>query len=170
MEERWSDVAGWAGYAVSTLGNLRGKRGGLLSLQHDKDGYRCAYIGPRKAGKMVKVHRLVVQAFVGPIPEGYCVNHINGRKDDNRVENLEVVTLAQNTQHGFTSLGRIGKNTNPTKGAEHHNASLNEEAVREIRRLYASGERQVDLAKRFETPQTNISAIVRRKAWAHIAD
>lgn len=54
-------------------------------------------------------------------------------------------------------------------GAKHGNAILVDDDIREMRRLYATGEyRQVDLAGIFGTDQTNVSLIVRRKAWAHV--
>lgn len=67
---------------------------------------------------------------------------------------------------------RNGRHTVPERtprGETNGWAKLTADQVREIRALYATGEwRQVDLAKRFGTPQPNISAILRRKAWAHI--
>lgn len=54
------------------------------------------------------------------------------------------------------------------RGSRNGAARLDEDAVREIRRLYAAGHRQVDLAKQFGTPQPNISKIVRREAWTHL--
>jgi hypothetical protein len=168
MDERFADLPGWPGYRVSSLGRLYGRRGRQLAGYRDKDGYHCVAVGPRGRSTAIKVHRAVAAAFVGPIPEGMQVNHKNGVKDDNRVENLEIVTPAENTRHGFAALGRIGKNTNPTKGTAHHNSSLTEDSVREIRRLYAAGCTQVELAQKFQTAQTNISRIVRRTAWAHV--
>lgn len=47
------------------------------------------------------IHRLVVETFIGEIPVGLEVNHIFGQKADNRLENLEVVTHAKNTQHAW---------------------------------------------------------------------
>jgi hypothetical protein len=47
------------------------------------------------------VHRLVVEAFIGEIPAGLEVNHISGQKVDNSIENLEVVTHAENTKHAW---------------------------------------------------------------------
>lgn len=168
MIERWAEVAGWPGYRISTSGTLLGKRGGPLAGFQDKNGYRCAYLGPRLRGASIKVHRLVAAAFIGPIPEGMQVNHINGVKSDNRLENLEIVTPAENIRHSFQKLGRVGANTNPAKGVSHHNARLTADEVKDIRRLYAAGIKQVTLAERFNTPQTNVSSIVRRKAWAHV--
>src|SRR5699024_2829267 len=42
-------------------------------------------------------HRLVAEAFIGEIPKGYVVNHINGIKHDNRIDNLEIITEKENS-------------------------------------------------------------------------
>lgn len=49
--------------------------------------------------KNIYVHRAVYQAFCGDIPEGKEINHINCKRDDNRLSNLEVVTPSQNSNH-----------------------------------------------------------------------
>lgn len=64
------------------------------------------------------VHFLVASNFIGEIPEGMQVNHINEDKHDNRVENLEIVTPAQNCAHG-TRNERIAK-TLKGKIKQHH--------------------------------------------------
>lgn len=171
MTEQFADVFGWPGYRVSTIGRVFGKRSRPIAGYRDKDGYHCVLFKDHGKRAGLKVHRLVVGAFLGPIPEGMQVNHINGIKDDNRLENLEVVTPSANTKHGFDSLGRVGKNTNPCKGESHHNASMNAEIVREIRRLYATGEHtQKELAVLFKTGQNHISRLVRRESWTHVID
>ena len=166
----WADVEGWPGYRVSRYGCVSGPRRAKLAGYRDKNGYCCVglYAGGQRPSN-VKVHRLVAAAFIGPIPEGMQVNHINGVKHDNRVENLEIVTLADNIRHSFNVLGRKGRNVRPVFGSGHHHASLTEDEVAMIRHLYAKGARQVDLAMCFRTPQTNISRIVRGEAWRHVA-
>lgn len=70
-----------------------------LKLRKLPDGYlqfdRCQN-GKRKS---IRVHRAVWEAFNGPIPEGYEINHINTVRDDNRLENLELVTPSGNQLH-----------------------------------------------------------------------
>lgn len=168
MSERWAAVDGWPKYRVSSAGVVTGPRGHPLAGARDKNGYHCIYIGPRKAGALLKVHRAVVSAFVGPIPEGMHVNHKNGVKDDNRVENLEIVTPHQNVLHGYRTLGRQGRNSNPARGVGHSNATFSEADVREMRRLYAAGEKQWEIAQHFRSSQATVSKIVRREAWAHL--
>lgn len=58
--------------------------------------------------KSFYVHRLVAETFIGPIPKGEVVNHLNENKLDNRLENLEICTVTQNNNHG-TRNERIAK-------------------------------------------------------------
>ena len=80
---------------------------------HDKDGYlRVGLIHKTGKQKSVQVHRLIAKVFI-PNPENKpCVNHKNGKKDDNRVENLEWVTVSENTKHAFRVLGVPPNKTN----------------------------------------------------------
>jgi len=168
MMERWAELNGWPGYWISNGGTLRGPRGFPLATVGDKNGYRTVYIGNKKRGALIKLHRAVVAAFIGPVPPGMHVNHKNGVKDDNRVENLEIVTPRENVLHGFRVLGRKGCNTKPNRGSAHHNARLTEDDVRELKRLRGQGFTQVRLAARFGISQTNVSRILRGEAWPHV--
>ena len=147
-----------------------GPKGKPLKGYIDRYGYHCVTLWNRCTMKSDSVHRLTAGAFLGPIPKGMQVNHKNGIRTDNRLANLEIVTPSDNVRHSFRVLNRIGKNTNPSKGEAHHHSSLTADKVREIRKLYSDGWTQVRLAARFETQQTNISMIVRRRAWRHVAD
>ena len=57
------------------------------------------YVQVRLDGVLLLAHRIIWENMVGPIPKGMEINHINGRKDDNRLCNLELVTHAHNMQH-----------------------------------------------------------------------
>ena len=112
--EIWKEVNGFENdYEISSLGNLRSKerfvkhyKGGLRKYQSqsktsriNKYGYlRCTL---KKDGLIYNfsVHRLVAEAFLENSKNKPNVNHINGIKNDNRIENLEWVTQSENTTH-----------------------------------------------------------------------
>lgn len=66
------------------------------------------------------VHRLVAMAFIGEIPQGMEINHKNGIKTDNRVENLEIVTHVENMHHARDVLGFDFGTLRNRKGKKHH--------------------------------------------------
>lgn len=114
--ERWKPVVGFEGYyEVSDWGRLRsldrqivtrsGKqkpyKGKIISLHHHVTGYVMAILHKNRFKKTAKIHRLVAEAFI-PNPEGKPdVNHLNGIKDDNRLENLEWATASENILHAI---------------------------------------------------------------------
>lgn len=107
ITEVYVAVVGFEGqYDVSNFGNVRslsgGKRRGKQLKLSNRFGYRAVSIG----GKTQSVHRLVAKAFI-PNPEGKPqVNHIDGVKDNNHVENLEWATAQENIRHSFDVLGQ----------------------------------------------------------------
>lgn len=123
-------------YQISSLGRARSFKAGkvkILSPVYDGKGY--AYVGIHKDGeqKKIHIHVLVALAFI-PNPENKpFVNHINGIKSDNRVENLEWVTPSENVQHALkTGLMK--------SGCDRFDALLTADQVREIRRDCVPGD------------------------------
>lgn len=112
MTETWAAVVGWEGlYEVSDRGRVRGldriiQRGNssmripgrMKVAQANHDGRLRVHL--QRAGSSVKlqVHRLVLQAFVGPCPPGMECRHLNGDEQDNRVENLRWGTPSENAR------------------------------------------------------------------------
>ena len=108
-------------------------------------------------------HRLVWLHFNGPIPQGFTVNHKNGRKQDNRPENLELATHSQQVIHALRILGvgRIDQS-----GEKNAMAKLTAEQVAIIRKRRASGEKLVSIATDFGVTFQTISKIARGNRWS----
>lgn len=104
-------------YYVSNFGRIAYKRSDnrfyLYKQQIDKKGY------VRIGNKSVFAHRLVVTAFISEIPDDKVINHKNGIKTDNRVENLEIVTQKVNVIHAINVLGKFHVGLNGRFGKDH---------------------------------------------------
>ncbi len=109
-------IKNWEHYLISNRGLIFNTRtGNLKKPGHDRKGYlRIRLIDGRGRQATKKVHRLVAQAFLPNYSESLQVNHKNFIKDDNRVENIEMVTQSQNTKHAWDNgrmrLTKKGKN------------------------------------------------------------
>jgi hypothetical protein len=100
--EEWRDVPGFPGFKVSSFGRVTGQRVEVLKPSSDKDGYTRVSLNK----KYVKIHRLVALAFLPNPLNKPTINHINGDKADNRVENLEWHTRQEQARHRCSVLGK----------------------------------------------------------------
>lgn len=170
--EVWMPVIEFEGlYEVSNEGRVRrcgvdctGRRryvGHILKASPVRGGYlKVGLSRDRKLYNRI-VSCLVMRAFVGPTPEGQQVNHKNGDKTNNRLENLEYLTAAQNYRHALDVLHH-----QPVCGQVHWAAILTTAQIGEIRQRAASGERQCDIARSFGVYPAHVSRIVNRKTRA----
>ena len=119
----WKVSPTWPGYEASSDGRVRRYNGGVEIKQTlHSSGYRVVNIlakrcqrdiwGNGKGVKRIGVHRVVMDAFVGPVPDGQEVNHIDHDKVNNRPENLEYVTHAENIQKAVAA-GRWPRQRDP---------------------------------------------------------
>lgn len=174
-EEIWMSIPGMEGrYDVSNLGCVRSwikhapsntflDKPKILKLAIHESGYRIVSVGPRNQVKQRKVHRLVLLAFVGPKPEDELTRHLDGNKDNNRLDNLKYGTLEENTEDSI-------KHGSIPIGSKNGQAKLNEEKVLRIIELYSTGNFfQKELAEEFEISQVVISKIVTGTSWAHVS-
>lgn len=176
MKEQWMPVVGYEDiYEISSIGRCRrsGKARGarighiLKPFIHRATGYFTYSLCLDSQNKTHSAHRLVAGAFLGPIPKGQHVNHKNGVRTNNRVENLEVVTCAENNLHAYRVLGR--KSVMPgLKGSKHPMSKLKEENITTIKSLSANGMKQNKIAQKFGVDRALISLIVNNKIWKHI--
>jgi hypothetical protein len=108
-------------------------------------------------------HRVVWTYLIGRIPPGLVINHINGVKDDNRPQNLELVTPSENARHAVRVL-RVGRCANQD-GGRNHAAKLRAEDIIEIRARRSKGELLRSIAKDYGVTMQAISKVVRRDRW-----
>jgi hypothetical protein len=111
-------------------------------------------------------HRLVWLHFKGEIPLGMTVNHKNGNKADNRMENLELATMSEQRIHAIRVLN-CGRTIPRGELNPKHQAT--ESMVAEIRRRHDAGEKEIQLAADFGMTRRAVWAICHRKTWRHIA-
>lgn len=106
MNEIWRSVIGDDKYEVSSFGRVRRKGGRVLTPFVVKStGYLQVNLSNRSRRS---VHRLVAMAFLDN-PDGLPqVNHKNGRRKENHINNLEWVSAKENIGHAYESLGRKG--------------------------------------------------------------
>lgn len=164
--EIWKDIEESNNHEISTLGRLRNKTTGKISVgKLDKDGYIEFCICNKSKVKYRRSHRLVAKAFI-PNPENKeQVNHINGIKTDNRVENLEWVNCSENITHAF----KIGLKTQ--RGSKNNGSKLTEEQVLEIKKLLKLGELSgYDIARKFNLHPQYVSLIKAGRRWGWLEE
>lgn len=150
--------------AVNRNGDIKNLETGNIRKQSiGKNGY--AYIGTRTHGSLY-THRLVAEIFVGNPGKGYEVNHINGIKTDNRLENLEWVTRKQNMIHA--AKNGLLNTRNRARGGDCNLSEYTEEEIRKVFSLLEDGLRNSDVAKKTGIPVSYVKTLRAGKSWAHI--
>ena len=109
ITEVWKDIKGYEGlYQVSNFGEVKRVKSGLIrKATPNKEGYLNLSLHKEQRRGYFRINRLVAQAFISNPGNKPQVNHINGVKTDNRVENLEWATGSENIKHSFNKLNRI---------------------------------------------------------------
>lgn len=158
--EEWKPILNGV-YEITRTGNVRrikggkGTQAGRLIQVYKGDHY--PYFEASIDGKRSRryIHQLLYQVFIGPIPDGYEINHIDADKHNNDLSNLEIVTHRENMQHA-ARLGLMPRIT----GERHPFAKLTTAQVVEIRQLHVQGMTKIAIARLFNTPERTIRNII----------
>jgi hypothetical protein len=147
----WRDVPSAPGYESSADGRIRHACGDELGQWSNDQGYKMVRLkNPRR---MARAHRLIADAWV-PNPDNKpAINHINNDRADNRAENLEWCTQAENLAYA-------------RKQRRSPNARLTDDQVAAIRNEYSQvGTSWESLGKRYGMSKRAIGRIVRRETY-----
>ncbi len=165
-DDGWFSILEFPSYDVNIDGKIRSRNPHRSESRVLKatpcQGYHMVKLHAPGRQKVFKVATLVMQRFVGERPKGMQINHVNGIKTDDRLENLKYVTPSENIRHAVrTGLKRS------QKGEDHGMARLKEEQVLEIR-TFPEYITHKELAEVYEVSGSTISEIRRHISWRHI--
>jgi len=181
MVEIWKDIKGFENcYQVSNLGNVRSldrsltdKNGkirsyaGRLIIPHtDRDGYYRVNImsNGRIWYRFRAIHRLVALTFIGdPLDDSFVVNHKDGNKQNNRVDNLEWVSQSENVKHAL----RLGLRPS---GEDHRWHRLTEYQVSQIPHLKQMGYSLKKISQLFNISYGCIKNIAAGRKWKYLSN
>lgn len=184
QEEIWKDIAGWEGYyQISNLGKVKSleRKQRFVSIAGKEcfykkremmkktvvnlgNGYRMVSFSRDSKAFTKYIHRLVAEAFI-PNPDNLpWINHKDGDKLNNSIDNLEWCTPAHNIAHAIST----GLQTQ-ARGERASKSKLDSLQVLVIKSILASKEAtMVDIAKYFNVTHQSICAIKDGKSWVHI--
>lgn len=120
-------------------------------------------IGLTRARRQMFAHRLSYELHYGPVPDGLFVLHKCDNPGCVRPDHLFLGTLTDNNR----DRAQKGRNLS-VKGENHGRAKITNRDVVQMRQLYKNGKTPAELAKKYGISQSNVSRIVRGRAWKHI--
>ena len=170
IEEEWRTVYGYGDYEVSSFGRVMrvvarnsGVAGRMLSAKPNNRGYCQVCLSQGGDKKVLKVHRLVAIAFLGPPFGTRCtVNHRDLDKTNNFVYNLEWISHVDNVRHAVRAGAHPHGETNGM-------SVLTDDDVLTINAAYSTNNITMkELGTIFEVDRTTISKVVNGKTWKHI--
>lgn len=163
-DNRVRKIEGYSGYFITSFGvvlSYKNKKAIELKPRMNRKGYLYVNLCENAKYKSTSIHRLVAKYFLPDYSEELEVNHIDGNKTNNNVENLEMTTRSENIRHAE----RNGL-THHLIGERHCMAKLKERDVLDIREMYSTGRfSRKEIAKKYNVSYCLIGKIVNFKLW-----
>jgi hypothetical protein len=177
MKEIWKDIKNYEGlYQVSNLGRVRSldrvvkhgnrfrnDKGKILSVSVTPEGYPQITLCRDNKKHHVKIHRIVALTFMDKIDETYVVNHKDGNKKNNCLDNLEWVSYSRNVKHALENELSL------QRGQTHDSAKLRDidiPTIKKLRNEYNLNLKTIALI--YGVHRVTIGDIINGRTWAHI--
>ena len=169
IKEKWKPINGFEDcYSISSLGRIRRNKPNpyttvnkILAPSLTSRGYCHTTLCDYPKRKTISIHCIVAEHFISKRPNGLIINHKNGIKTDNNVNNLEYVTCSENIQHYHKFL-----NKKSMKGIKKpHRVNIKQKNI--IKNKYNNGITQKQLALEYDVSIVTIWRIIhsRIKKW-----
>lgn len=156
----------YKGYFVSTTGMVFDRFGNKIKGSLSTTGYLRTNIYINSKPVFKQFHRMIAESLI-PNPNNFpCINHKDGNKTNNSIDNLEWCTYSQNTKHAFDSGLE-----NKVVGENHHAHKLTNDAVRDIRANYVKGSRiqgSKYFSEKYNIDVTVVRDVANYITWRHI--
>jgi hypothetical protein len=175
MQDEWVNIIDFPDYKINKHGEIISTsrtmfNGKVYFLSKEKfiyprvDNRGYLYISLRNNGieKKFRIHRLIAKHFLPSYDESKTINHIDGNKNNNLIENLECITLKENIQHAVNNkLHAYGK--------KQYNSKLNDELVKEIRNKYIPRKITIkQLSNIYNVSEQVIFDVIHYNTWKHV--
>lgn len=174
-EEQWKDIPGYEGYYQASnhgrvrsvdrvtrakLNGTRVTRGRMSNYKMRPSGHHAVSLSVEGKASWVFVHRLIYMAFMGPIPDGHDVHHINEIKTDNHVGNLVAMSHSDHMTYHSTS------EKCPVRGERNsHNVLSREQVLEVVGLLDNSTLSQQEIAERYGVNARTVNCINTGTSW-----
>ena len=155
---------------VKSMGKYHGKTNRFFNEQHiikakiNKDGYLLYRVSILGKGNYITAHRAVATTFISNVDNLPQINHIDGNKKNNCIDNLEWCTASQNVKHAYSNGLKFSSGMSMPK-EQNPNSKYTQKQIDEIRDKRARGYKLKELSKEYGSNEGYISRICNHKFW-----